>query len=76
MFERGFIFMLTEKQLEETIRLNDGKVVKYSCQVLMQLWGTSSQGTMDKATEFCKQHGFAEPVYDQEHNSIKFRAHL
>ena len=68
--------MFTEKQLEETIRLNDGKLVKYSGQVLMQLWGTSGQGTMDKAKVFCKQNGFAEPVYDQGHNTIKFRAHL
>ena len=66
--------MLTERQLEETIRINDGKLVKYSRQVLMELWGTSGQGTMDRATGFCKQHGFAEPVYEQEHSTIKFRA--
>lgn len=65
--------MLTEKQLEETIRLANWRLVKYTRQVLMELWGTSEQGTMDRAKEFCKQHGF-ECDYDQEHSVIKFRA--
>ena len=60
--------MLTEKQLEETISLANSRLVKYTRQVLMELWGTSEQGTMDRAKEFCKQHGF-ECDYDQEHSS-------
>ena len=65
--------MLTEKQLEETIRLANGKLVKYTRQVLMDLWGTSGQDTMERANKFCVQHGF-ECDYEQEHSTIKFRA--